>query len=70
MRRSPTNYLLLTLFTAAESVMVGFICIQYTQESVLIALGLTAFLVLALSLFACQTKVDFTAVGHTSFALF
>lgn len=63
MRQTPTNYIILTLFTLAESVMVGFICIQYTQESVLIALGLTAFIVCSLTLFACQTSYDFTGMG-------
>mmetsp|Transcript_137844 Transcript_137844/g.239587 ORF Transcript_137844/g.239587 Transcript_137844/m.239587 type:complete len:248 (+) Transcript_137844:74-817(+) len=63
MRKTPTNYILLTIFTMAESVMVGFICIQYTKESVLIALGLTALIVLSLSIFACQTKYDFTGFG-------
>merc|ERR1712107_934309 len=47
----------------AESVMVGFICIQYTQRSVLIALAITAIVVLSLTLFACQTSYDFTGMG-------
>jgi hypothetical protein len=63
MRRSPQNYCLLAAFTVAESLMVGFICIQYTQESVLITLAITAITVLALTLFACQTSIDFTGLG-------
>merc|ERR1719174_846976 len=63
MRKVPLNYVLLTLFTLAESVMVGFICIQYTQESVVIALSITAFVVVGLTIFACQTKYDFTGMG-------
>lgn len=63
MRSCPTNYILLLLFTIAESVMVGFICIQYTKESVLISLAITAFAVLALTLFSFQTSVDFTGFG-------
>jgi len=63
MRRSPTNYILLTIFTMAESVVVGFISAGYTQESVLIALGLTALIVVSLTIFACQTKYDFTGMG-------
>jgi hypothetical protein len=63
MRKTPQNYILLLLFTLAESVMVGFVCIQYTTESVLIALGITALVVFALSLFACQTSYDFTGFG-------
>merc|ERR1719422_2081212 len=63
MRKVPQNYILLLVFTLAESVMVGFICASYTQESVLIAMGLTALVVVALTLFACQTTYDFTGLG-------
>jgi len=63
MRRSPLNYVLLSAFTVAESIMVGFICIQYTQASVVVALGVTAFIVVSLSIFACQTSIDFTGMG-------
>jgi hypothetical protein len=63
MRRSPINHVLLLLFTLAESVMVGFACIGYTTQSVLIVLGMTAVVVVALTLFACQTKYDFTGMG-------
>merc|ERR1719162_343981 len=63
MRSSPTNYIILFIFTLAESVVVGFICIQYTQESVLIVTAVTAFVVFGLTLFACQTTYDFTGCG-------
>jgi len=63
MRKTPQNYALLLLFTLAESVMVGFICIQYTTQSVIICLGITALVTLGLTLFACQTKYDFTGMG-------
>jgi len=63
MRRTPLNYCLLLLFTLAESFLVGMACIQYTRESVLICLGITALVVFSLSLFACQTSYDFTGFG-------
>ncbi|CAE7023205.1 TMBIM1 [Symbiodinium natans] len=69
MRKTPTNYMLLLCFTVAESVMVGFICVQYTVQSVLVTLGITAALVLALSLFALQTSYDFTGFMPYLFAL-
>eukprot|EP00930_Biecheleria_cincta_P015858 TRINITY_DN13082_c0_g3_i1.p1 TRINITY_DN13082_c0_g3~~TRINITY_DN13082_c0_g3_i1.p1 ORF type:complete len:282 (+),score=48.49 TRINITY_DN13082_c0_g3_i1:88-846(+) len=62
MRNSPTNYILLTLFTIAEAVLVGFISAQYTKESVLMVLAVTTLVVLALTLFACQTKYDITGL--------
>lgn len=63
MRSSPTNYILLGLLTLAESVLVGIISIQYTQESVLIVLGITCLVAAGLTLFAFQTKYDFTGFG-------
>merc|ERR1740115_61732 len=63
MRQSPINYIILAVFTLAESVMIGFICIQYTQESVLIVTGITTFVVFGPTLFACQTTSDFTGCG-------
>lgn len=68
MRRSPTNYIILFLFTLCEAMMVGFICLNYTLDSILIAVGVTAFVVLSLTLFACQTTVDFTGCGPYLFA--
>jgi len=63
MKVSPTNYILLFLFTLAKSVLVGFISMQYTQQSVLLVTAITAFVVLGLTMFACQTKYDFTGFG-------
>jgi len=63
MRKSPTNYILLGLLTLAESVLVGIVSIQYTQESVLIVLGITCLVAVGLMLFAFQTKYDFTGFG-------
>lgn len=63
MRRSPTNYFILLFFTVCESILVGFICLNYTLDSILVAVGLCAFIVISLTLFACQTKVDFTGFG-------
>jgi len=60
MRESPKNYILLSIFTIAESVLVGFVCAQYQVQSVLIVLGVTAVIVTTLMGFACQTTYDFT----------
>merc|ERR1719183_303904 len=59
-RNVPTNYILLSIFTLAESALIGFICTRYTTESVLIVTGVTAFVVFGLTLFACQTTYDST----------
>merc|ERR1719412_3276620 len=67
-RRSPLNYILLSVFTLAEAVLIGFISAQYTRESVLMVLGITVIVVFALTLFACQTSIDFTGMGAYLFA--
>eukprot|EP00931_Biecheleriopsis_adriatica_P121025 TRINITY_DN96108_c0_g1_i1.p1 TRINITY_DN96108_c0_g1~~TRINITY_DN96108_c0_g1_i1.p1 ORF type:complete len:251 (+),score=46.25 TRINITY_DN96108_c0_g1_i1:86-838(+) len=68
MRKSPKNYMLLGLFTVAEAVMVGFICVQYTVQSVLVTLAITAFVSLSLIGFASQTRHDFTGMMPYLFA--
>jgi len=60
MRQTPINYIILTIFTLAEAVVVGVVSSSYTTESVLMVLAVTVFVVLGLTLFACQTTYDIT----------
>lgn len=62
-RKSPHNLIFLGLFTVCEGWLVGAICSTYKVEEVLIAVGMTAGVVMALTIFAMQTKIDFTAWG-------
>jgi len=62
-RTFPTNFICLGVFTLAESFLIGAIASRYNSESVFLAVGITALLCLALTLFAMQTKYDFTACG-------
>jgi hypothetical protein len=63
MKQYPLNYILLGILTIAMGVTTGIAASQYTAESVIIVAGITAFVVLGLSLFACQTSIDFTGFG-------
>lgn len=54
------NFIFLFIFTIAESVLLGVIASTYDAEAVLMAAGLTAGVTLALTIFAFQTKWDFT----------
>jgi protein lifeguard len=63
LRSYPLNYAIMTLFTCAEGILVGIICSYYTVQSVLVAVGTVAVITLALSVFAIQTKWDFTGWG-------
>lgn len=62
-RSYPTNIIFLAIFTLAESLIVGFIAAFFAVEDVFIAVGVTAAVVFGLTLFACQTKYDFTGWG-------
>lgn len=62
-RKAPMNYITLFLFTIAEGFLLGVAASKYAQDAVLIAVGITAVVCLALTLFAFQTKYDFTMMG-------
>ncbi|KAF4656569.1 Transmembrane BAX inhibitor motif-containing protein 4 [Perkinsus olseni] len=66
-QKVPINYILLFIFTASMGLMIGFICVYYDTEAVLIAAGSTAAAVFVLTLFAFFIKTDFT--GYQPFAL-
>jgi len=63
LRRYPQNYALLGTFTVAESVLLGFACLQYTVGSVLVCLAITCAVVAGLTVYANRTKSDFTTAG-------
>ncbi|CAH2039293.1 unnamed protein product, partial [Iphiclides podalirius] len=62
-RRVPCNYIFLLLFTASLAVMVGITATRFRYEEILIAAGITFVIFLALTLFACQTRFDFTILN-------
>ncbi|CAO1410020.1 unnamed protein product [Diamesa hyperborea] len=62
-RTSPTNMILLSAFTICESFLVGVVSSTYKRNEVLLAIGLTTLIVLALTAFAFQTSIDFTMCG-------
>lgn len=63
-RRSyPANYIFLGIFTLCESYLVGVISATYETQVVLLALVITMAVTIGLTLFAFQTKYDFTMMG-------
>ena len=62
-RSYPINLILLIVFTIFESFIVGAICSVYDTNTVLIAVGITSVIVVAITIFAFQTKIDFTGMG-------
>lgn len=57
------NYITLFIFTIAEGFLLGVSASRYDPDAVLIAVGITAVVCLSLTLFAFQTKYDFTVMG-------
>jgi hypothetical protein len=69
-RLFPANFIVLLVFTLSLSYMTATISSYYDTEIVLITIGITACICLSISLFAIQTKIDFTMCSGLIFALF
>ncbi|XP_030056163.1 protein lifeguard 1 [Microcaecilia unicolor] len=59
-RKFPVNFILLGLFTIVEGLMLGAVSAFFEADAVMWAVGATAFVTLGLSIFALQSKWDFT----------
>eukprot|EP00775_Hariotina_reticulata_P004929 gene4929-5171_t len=59
----PMNMILLGAFTVAQAWLVGILSAHYNESAVLLAFGVTAAAVLAISIFAINTKIDVTRWG-------
>lgn len=66
-RKVPLNFILLSLFTLTEAYLVSCITAMYDPTTVFIAAVLTAAIVVALTIYACTTKSDFTVCGGLLF---
>lgn len=68
-RNYPGNFICLAVFTVAFSYLTATISSFHDTKIVLLAAGITGAVCLAISLFAIQTKVDFTMCSGLLFAL-
>lgn len=59
----PTNYILLSIFTACEAYVVSMFTTFFDAEDVILAAFLTFALTATLTLYAFTTKKDFTVYG-------
>ncbi|XP_046606867.1 protein lifeguard 1-like isoform X1 [Neodiprion virginianus] len=66
-RQAPMNYIFLLLFTVAEGIVLGAASSTYQVDAVLMAAGITAVVCFALTIFAFQTKWDFTLLSGVLF---
>ncbi|XP_071789239.1 protein lifeguard 2-like isoform X2 [Asterias amurensis] len=65
-RKTPHNYIALTIFTISLSYLTGTIACTYYEtggQTVLIALAITGGVTVGVTLFSIQTKYDFTSCG-------
>ena len=65
-RTFPANIILLGLFTVCQGFMLGTISTYYSVDAILIAVGITSAVAFCLTVFAFQTKIDFTNCGGTA----
>ncbi|XP_004646316.1 protein lifeguard 1 [Octodon degus] len=66
-RQVPANYILLGLFTIFEGLLLGAVSAFYSAEEVLWATAATSLVTVALTIFALQTKWDFTWLNGVLF---
>ncbi|KAH8412338.1 hypothetical protein KR009_001386 [Drosophila setifemur] len=57
----PCKWILLVIYTAAHSIVVSYVASRYHPRMVLMAVGICALLVIALTLFAMFAPCDFTS---------
>jgi len=70
-RKKPWNYIFVFLFATAVGIVLGTsIPGNYDGTYVLICLAITLFITFSVSIYACQTKKDFTTKGGLLFSLF
>lgn len=68
-RKTPHNFICLFIFTLAEGWLVGCAAATYEADEVAIAVAATIAVTLGLTLFAFQTKIDFTVMSGALFCL-
>ncbi|KAL7864300.1 hypothetical protein AOLI_G00157200 [Acnodon oligacanthus] len=61
-RTFPWNIILLAIFSLALAFMTGVMSSYFNTKSVMICLGITAFICLSITVFSFQTKIDLTSV--------
>ncbi|KAJ8941281.1 hypothetical protein NQ318_016946 [Aromia moschata] len=66
-RKAPMNFIFLFIFTFAEAFVLAVSSSTYGKDEVLMAVGITAAVCFGLTLFAFQTKWDFTMMGGILF---
>eukprot|EP00927_Polykrikos_kofoidii_P063750 TRINITY_DN5861_c0_g1_i2.p1 TRINITY_DN5861_c0_g1~~TRINITY_DN5861_c0_g1_i2.p1 ORF type:complete len:332 (-),score=59.50 TRINITY_DN5861_c0_g1_i2:399-1394(-) len=69
-KTAPWNFIYLFIYSVVFGVLVGFVCASYTVSSVLLAFGVSALLIIAITIYAIRTKADFTGSGPYILVMF
>ena len=69
-RSFPINFILLAIFTMAESVTLGMVTMLYDVDAVLIAAGITTAIVFILTIFAFQVIICYQGDNTSNFYCF
>lgn len=62
-RSVPGNYIYLTIYALSTGVLISPVGLIHYKEDIAMAAGMTAILVFALTIYAFNTKTDFTTCG-------
>lgn len=69
-KKHPHNIILLFLFTACESYMIGGLTAAYNQDTVILAGLTTALVTIALTVYAMRTKVNIEVFYAMTFVIY
>lgn len=69
-RKAPINYILLFIFTAAESYMVAGLTARYERNTVIAAGATTALVAISLTIYALFTKVKLEVFYAMAFVVY
>ncbi|KAF2347431.1 Bax inhibitor 1-related [Trinorchestia longiramus] len=62
-RRHPLNIIFLGIFTVCEGFVLGCASASFQKQEILMAVGICVAITFALTIFAFQTRIDFTMMG-------
>jgi len=63
LKKYPTNYIYLLLFTIFISYSICTITAYYSSDIVLLTILITGIITIVLTIYACQTRIDYTDCG-------
>jgi len=63
-RKKPYNWIYVILFTICMTYLIGFVGLSMNTQSLLLGGLITSFIFISLTIYAWQTKIDYTIYGN------